>query len=239
MKRPVIGVSVSARSGWRIFPLIAFNIWLAGGQALRWQANRDVDIDRADGILIGGGDDISPSLYNGALVTTARLDPARDALEVDLVRRARQDNMPILGICRGSQMINVALGGTLNQDAYATYKTSDHMRTILPRKTVRTLENTRLAEMMGRACIQVNALHSQSVEVLGDELRVAANDNGGMIQAIERARDPFVLGVQWHPEHLFYLHRQRRLFRALVIAARAHSESRPQIASVVKAFAGP
>ncbi len=231
-RRPVIGVSVSARSGWRIFPLVAFNIWLVGGRAVRWQANRDVNVDMVDGMVIGGGDDISPDLYGGEMVTSARLDPARDAFERSLVTRAWEDNIPLLGICRGAQMINVALGGRLHEDAYGVYSGSDYVRTVLPRKSIEVLPDTRLCEIMGRRTLRINALHSQSVDRLADSLRVAARDRGGMIQAIERMRDPFAMGVQWHPEHLFYLRRQRRLFRALVTAARAYAEGRGQVGAV-------
>lgn len=232
MTPPRIGVSVSARSGWRIFPLVAFNVWLAGGRALRWQADRDVDIDAADGIIIGGGDDISPDLYGGEVVTSARLDPARDAFERRLVAHAQDRAMPVLGICRGAQMLNIALGGRLHQDAFGQYPASQHVRTILPKKTIDVETGTRLEALMGREDIRVNALHSQSVDRLGDGLRVAARDRGGMIQAVERIRDPFALGVQWHPEHLFYMRRQRRLFAALVTAARAHAEGRGQLGAV-------
>lgn len=234
MARPLIGVSVSARSGWRIFPLVAFNVWLAGGRARRWQADRDVDIAAADGLIIGGGDDIAPDLYGGTLVTSARLDPARDAFEQRLVAQAGQENIPLLGICRGAQMLNVGLGGKLNQDAFGTYVDSRHVKTVLPRKTIDVLGDTRLAGLMGRAKLRVNALHSQSVDTLGDGLRVAARDRGGMIQAIERLHDPFAIGVQWHPEHLFYLRRQRRLFRALITAARAYGEDRDQCEAVAE-----
>ncbi len=180
-----------------------------------------MDVSRADGIVIGGGDDISPDLYGGELVSAARLDPARDKLEQELVQEALQQDTPVLGICRGSQMINVALGGTLDQDAYATYTNSRLYRTILPRKRVRVEPGTRLMQVAGAKPMRVNALHSQAVCILGTDLRVAARDSGGMIQGVERVRDPFMLGVQWHPEHLFYAHRQRAIFRALVTAARA------------------
>jgi putative glutamine amidotransferase len=76
--------------------------------------------------------------------------------------------------------------------------------------------------------MKVNALHSQAVDQLGDGLRISARDTGGMVQAIERVRDPFALGVQWHPEHLIYAHRQRAIFRALVTAARAYRMDRNQ-----------
>jgi len=231
-RRPVIGVTVSRRSGWRIYPLIALNVWLAGGRAVRWQAGRDADIEAVDGVIIGGGDDISPDLYGGQIVTSARLDPARDALERGVLLAAFVRRKPVLGICRGSQMLNIALGGTLHQDAYATYAASDHMRTILPRKTVDLVPGTRLARLAGEAPMKVNALHSQAVDTLGDGLRVAARDGGGMIQAVERVADPFALGVQWHPEHLFYAHRQMGIFRALIAAARARHADTAQLAGV-------
>ena len=77
--------------------------------------------------------------------------------------------------------------------------------------------------------MKVNALHSQAVDTLGRGLRVAARDAGGMVQAIERVRDPFAIGVQWHPEHLFYARRQQGLFRALVSAARARQQHQAQL----------
>ncbi|WP_397541698.1 gamma-glutamyl-gamma-aminobutyrate hydrolase family protein [Roseovarius salis] len=232
MTRPVIAVTVSRRSGWRIFPLVAFNVCLAGGRAVRWTWGRDVDIGAVDGVIIGGGDDISPDLYGGHIVASARLDPERDAMERHIVEAAFEAGKPVLGICRGSQMLNVALGGTLHQDAYEVYRESRRHRTILPRKDVRVQPGTRLAAITGEDPMRVNALHSQSVDTLGRGLRVAAYDPGGMIQAIERVRDPFAIGVQWHPEHLFYARRQRRLFAALVVAATAGHEHAPQLSHV-------
>lgn len=232
MSRPVIGVTTSSASGWRIFPLVAFNVWLGGGRAIRWVAGRDAVIDKVQGIIIGGGDDISPDLYEGELITSAKLDPDRDALEQRLVREAFEQGKPVLGICRGSQMINVTLGGRLEQDAYGTYTASQKYWTILPKKIVYMEYDTRLAALCGLEPMRVNALHSQSVSTLGEGLQVAARDTGGMIQAIERTTDPFALGVQWHPEHLFYARRQRAIFAALVEAARAQLESRGQVQAV-------
>ncbi|MDO6586471.1 type 1 glutamine amidotransferase [Salipiger sp. 1_MG-2023] len=220
--RPLIGVTVSRKSGWRVFPLMKLAIWLAGGRALRWQAGyRTVDLDAVDGVVIGGGDDIAPTLYGGELRVDVRLDPARDALEQSVLRGAFDRGLPILGICRGSQMLNVVLGGTLHQDAYEVYQGSRYVRTVLPRKRVLIEGESLLSRSAKASCIYVNALHSQAVDVLGQGLRVAARDEGGMVQAIERMSDPFALGVQWHPEHLVYRRAHRRLFRSLVAAARA------------------
>ncbi|MGB0497433.1 MAG: gamma-glutamyl-gamma-aminobutyrate hydrolase family protein [Rubricella sp.] len=229
--RPRIGVTVSRRSGWRIFPLMALNIWLAGGTAVRWQTGRDIDVSSVDGVLIGGGDDISPTLYGMELATTARLDPDRDEMEQAIAREAFARNKPVFGICRGSQMMNVVLGGTLHQDAYAVHP-SRRYRTVLPRREVTVAAGSRLSRIVGVAPMKVNALHTQSVADLGDGLRIAAEDETGMVQAIERMRDPFALGVQWHPEHIFYARRQRALFRAFVAAARACADQRRQVDAV-------
>jgi putative glutamine amidotransferase len=211
---------------------MALNVWMAGGRALRWTDRAPADVADVDGVIVGGGDDISPDLYGGQVVTSARLDPGRDALERRLVLEAFDRGLPVMGICRGSQMLNVALGGTLHQDAYDAFRDSDRHRTILPRKTVSIIPGTRLAAVAGGAPMKVNALHSQAVDRLGRGLRVAARDRGGMIQAIERVRDPFAIGVQWHPEHLFYARRQQGLFRALVAAAKAGRQRRGQLRGV-------
>lgn len=189
---------------------------------------RVADLEGVDGLIIGGGDDIGPELYGGKLGVSARLDPKRDELERCLAEAALEQNIPVLGICRGSQMLNVALGGTLDQDAWTTFGPDRKITTILPKREVCVEEATHLSLISGEQPMKVNALHSQAVDRLGQGLRVSARDTGGMVQAIERVRDPFALGVQWHPEHLFYAHRQRAIFRALVTAADAYRSERNQ-----------
>ena len=228
MSRPLIAVTTSARTGWRVYPLINLNLWITGGRGVRWGVGRSTDFERVDGLIIGGGDDIGPDLYGGRLGISARLDPERDDLERGLAEAALERNIPVLGICRGSQMLNVALGGTLDQDAWTTYGANSKITTILPKREICVEADTHLSLISGEKPMKVNALHSQAVDRLGAGLRVSARDTGGMVQAIERVRDPFALGVQWHPEHLFYAHRQRAIFRALVSAARAYRSDRNQ-----------
>ena len=234
MSRPTIGVTTSRQSGWRIFPLVNLNLWLAGGRGVRWGAGRPAELDAVDGIVIGGGDDIGPELYGGKLGVSARLDRERDTLERRLAEEALERGIPVLGICRGAQMLNVALGGTLDQDAWATFGMQDKVRTILPKRNVVVEPGTHLARIAGGDPMRVNALHTQAVDRLGRGLRVCARDQAGMIQAVECPSDPFALGVQWHPEHLFYARRQRAIFRTFVVAARAHNERRDQGVAVAE-----
>ena len=196
MTRPLIGVTTSRRSGWRIFPLVRFNLWLAGARAVRWNSRLDVDLDAVDGVIIGGGDDISPSLYGADPQVTARLDPDRDRMEHGIAKRALAEDIPVLGICRGAQMLNIALGGTLHQDAWPLFPNARPIKTILPKRTVCLESETRLAEVAGTAPMRVNALHTQAVDRLGDALQVAAKDTHGMVQAIERKSDPFAMGAK-------------------------------------------
>ena len=228
MRRPVIGVSTSERTGWRVFPLVNLNLWLCGARGLRWGSKRAHDLEAVDGVIIGGGDDIAPEFYGGRIGVSARLDRDRDAFERQLAQDALARNIPVLGICRGAQMLNVALGGTLDQNAWQTYGMHRKIRTILPKREVHIEPDTHLAGYSGRQPMKVNALHTQAVSRLGDGLRVSAHDTAGMVQAIERVRDPFALGVQWHPEHLFYAHRQRAIFQALANAASAYRDARNQ-----------
>ena len=232
MTRPVIGTTVSRHSGWRIYPVLRATLWLAGARTVRWDSRRDADIDAVDALLVGGGDNISAEFYGGEIMPKSRLDPERDALERRLVIEAFEAGKPVLGICRGAQMINVALGGDLHQDAYGFHGAGDAPWTMLPRKTVHLEPASRLAEVTGPENMRVNALHSQAVAGLGEGLRVAARDEHGMVQAVERLSDPFVLGVQWHPEYLFYARRQRRIFRALIAAASACRDHAPQTEAV-------
>ena len=143
-------------------------------------------------------------------------DPARDKLEKSLIRRALDDNAPILGICRGEQMLNVTLGGNLHQDTREFYTETPDVQSIRPVKDVLVEDGSRLREILGTGDIRVNSLHSQAVDRLGDGLVVCARDRNGIVQAIEHEERAFVIGVQWHPEYLPRSGVHQRLFLGLV-----------------------
>jgi putative glutamine amidotransferase len=150
-----------------------------------------------------------------------RQDNARDKMEWRLIEQAMARGLPILGICRGAQLLNVFFGGSLHQSLTGFYVETQQVRSIRPRKKVEIRPGTRLIEILGRPSRWVNSLHRQAVNKLGEHLRIAAADTNGIVQAIEHESLPFVIGVQWHPEYLPQRRDQRAIFRALVRAAKA------------------
>lgn len=170
---------------------------------------------RLDGVCLSGGPDIDPEAY-GAPERHAELgptEPTLDAFELAVAHAADAAGLPLLGICRGAQAMNVARGGTLHQHL------DDHRQATTSNLSAHVVEvepGTRLAEIAGAGALEVNSFHHQAVEVLGAGLRIAARAPDGTVEAIEdRSRDLF-LGVQWHAETMA---EHRALFAALVRAA--------------------
>jgi putative glutamine amidotransferase len=220
MTRPLIGVTTSRRGGWRSYLMHRLALMRAGARSVRLTPGDSLPKEPLQGLVIGGGDDIGAEIYGGQVLPDVRIDPDRDKLELGLLRAALPMGLPVLGICRGSQMINVALGGTLHTDIYEVYVQAPKMRTVLPRKSVSIMPDTALDRILRCNPCQVNALHHQSVDKLGEGLRIAAQDESGIVQAVESETAPFLLGVQWHPELLVWKKPQQRLFAALAEASR-------------------
>jgi putative glutamine amidotransferase len=146
-------------------------------------------------------------------------------MEWQLLEHAHRHDLPVLGICRGAQLMNVFVGGTLHQDLQSFYVEAANPWTVLPRKRISVEPETHLALWLECATCSVNSLHRQAVDVLGPGLVVSAREPTGVIQAIEAPDRVFFIGVQWHPEYLPQRREQRRLFRQLVSAARARQHS--------------
>ncbi len=166
----------------------------------------DAALDLVDGLMLAGGADIDPASYGAPCdPLTVDPDPARDAFEIALVRRALERDLPLLGICRGMQIVNVARGGTLHQDLPALLHHEDHRRVSGSfdgaDHDVRLLAGSLAARTAGEELHATKSHHHQGVDRVGDGLKVtgwAVVDD--LPEAIEEPRNRFALGVQWHPE---------------------------------------
>lgn len=219
MNSPRVGVTTSKNGSLMMWVFYWLSLRLGGIRPKRLVAPVDTNILKSlDGLVIGGGDDISAHLYQGEPRLDIRIDPERDELEKQAIHLALERDIPILGICRGAQMLNVLLGGSLHQDIYETYEGVPVMRTPLPKKKVFIEENSRLSKILGKSTCLVNALHHQSIDRSGQGLQVCARDRHGIVQAVEDPNADFRIGVQWHPEFLIFNKSQRALFHAFVKA---------------------
>jgi putative glutamine amidotransferase len=147
-------------------------------------------------------------------------DTQRDDLEFTLLAKAVKREMPVMGICRGMQLINIYYGGSLHTEIAGFYEDEPAVSSIFPAKLVDLQRNSQLSEILNRLRVRVNALHHQAVDQLGSGFVAVGQERNGIIQAIENREYPFLLGVQWHPEYLPQKRPQRRLFQALVEACR-------------------
>ncbi len=166
---------------------------------------------QADGLILSGGGDVDPSFYGGDRRHPALsgVDTTRDLNEIALLERALGRGIPVLGICRGAQLINVASGGSLFQDlSLERGATVSHQgREDRLDKAIHPVEvspDSRLAALLGEAGeVRVNSAHHQGIDRVGDGLEVVARAGDGLIEAVEGVGDTPLVGVQWHPENLW------------------------------------
>jgi putative glutamine amidotransferase len=234
--RPLIGVTTSElragtagtlrRHGDPPHPEMALGmtylraIEAAGGMPVVLPPLGDAEayLERLDGVCLSGGPDLDPAAY-GAAERHAELGPTEpdlDAFELALAREALERGTPVLGVCRGAQALNVALGGTLHQHLPGHRQTEPATAST---HTVHVEAGSLLAQLVGTRPLRVNSFHHQAVDALGRGLRAVAHSADGAIEAIEAAGPQFVLGVQWHAEGLAQQPRHGALFEALVAAA--------------------
>jgi len=186
--------------------------------------------ERLDGIVLPGGADIAPGEYHEEPIGDLNVvEAARDRTELMLARWAFDDDLPVLGICRGQQVLNVALGGSLWQDLrYQGITSVEHSdadgraRNALTHR-VRLDPDSRLAQLIDETDIQVNSLHHQAVKTIAPQLRVTGKSDDGVIEALESSDRRFVIAVQWHPEEIDELGWVRRLFQGFARAAQTTS----------------
>jgi putative glutamine amidotransferase len=223
-KKPVIGLSVGLLD-FANYAGVGFQrpVALAGGIPLTLPRIGDGHLEDAldvcDGILLGGGRDIDPSRYGQTPhEKLAPTDPRRDEFELELVERALDQGLPILGMCRGIQMLNVALGGTLVQDVSLVDEWTGHptdpgwkiWREVQqasldgeeevpahPRHTITIEPDSRLHRALGVTEVEVDSFHHQAIDRVAADLRVVARAPDGVVEAVELDGEPYVLAVQW------------------------------------------
>jgi gamma-glutamyl-gamma-aminobutyrate hydrolase PuuD len=236
MARPVIGITAYVEeASWGVWTLPAALIPMsyvrsverAGGRPLLIPPSDegvDETLDRLDGVVFSGGSDIDPEHYGAeAHSATLGVRPERDRAELALLTLALERDMPVLAVCRGSQVMNVALGGDLEQHLPDRIGHERHKQVAgeFSEHDVETLPGTRLAPLIGERTT-VKSHHHQGYGRLGQGLREAARDDDGTVEAIEDPSRRFAVGVLWHPEEGDDL----RLFEELVAQAEAYRRER-------------
>lgn len=190
-------------------------------------------LERLQGLLLVGGGDVDPQRFGEEPVSgLGEIDPERDAFEIGLARLALERDMPVLGICRGIQVLNVSAGGTLYQDIPSQVPRAIKHQQDAPRwypcHEVRLESESRLATIFQADCLRVNSFHHQSVKVAAPIFRVSAKARDAVVEGIESREHRFVVGVQWHPESMVERYPiQRLLFAAFIKAARGFRPGRP------------
>jgi len=192
-------------------------------------------VRRCDGVLLSGGDDIQPEIYLdevsvGLRRTVKVVDPVRDVHELVLIREVFRQRKPLLAICRGHQLLNIALGGTLLVDIGRqrpeAIKHDCMDRKDQPVHKAALTPGSLLAKMTGKRVLGVNSTHHQAVDRVADLLRVTASGPDGIVESLELAGSergivPFLLSVQFHPERLYERHPEfLELFRSLILACK-------------------
>lgn len=236
MSRPLIGISKPDSGGLIQNLAIQLSLWIVGARSVNITPSKPSINKNIQGLVLSGGTDISPLLYNNTdIKENYSYDHERDQLELTLLKYAKDHNLPILCICRGAQLLNVFEGGTLFTDIRRIFADVEYPTSILAkiffRKKIVINENSKLADAFGLGEVEVNSLHTQSIDSLGDDLEVTSREDNGIVQSVEHTKKQYIVGVQFHPELLIYRKDARSLFSNFVdeckkSSLRIHNRSR-------------
>lgn len=229
-KKPLVGLVPlvdEERDSYWMLPGYMKGIELAGGVPVMLPLTDDAEaitriVDAMDGFIFTGGHDVSPALYGEEkLSVCAACCDERDAMERILLPLALEKNKSVMGICRGLQLMNALLGGTLYQDLQTQHPSDvSHRQKApydVPAHEVTLVENSPLARVLGKAEIGVNSCHHQAIKQLAPALEVMAWSTDGLIEAVYMPEKHFAWAVQWHPEFMYKVNEDSvQIFRAFV-----------------------
>lgn len=184
-------------------------------------------VELADGLVLSGGDDVHPGTYGKEPTVSKGIDAAVDRFEIALIQAAREADKPVLAICRGLQMLNVALGGTLHQEVTSKggvheliTDDTDPDEMFARRHVVRLESDSILAGLYESGEAKVNTLHHQGIDEIADDLIVEGRSRDGLVEAARCRGDWWALGVQWHPEKMDSEHQDLfRMFREVLVSS--------------------
>lgn len=231
-RKPLIGITTPDNYHRTSLRLIRLAVRLEGGIPLQLTPSHPQYEHEIDGLILAGGTDVHPSHYKTLPKENYPYDHPRDALEFRWIRQAEERCIPVLGICRGAQLMNVHRGGDLHMDISKVYEKANYpngtIARIFYRKGMHIRKDTLLHSLVGEEWSRVNSMHTQSINQLGAGLKISGEERNTIVQCVEDPRFPMFLGVQFHPEYLIYAKRYRRIFHHLIAIAREREQGKKQ-----------
>ena len=220
MTRPVIGYITAPKGDILLSVLVDAVIRLSGGKPVRVKREPASAAWRFDGLILMGGLDIHPSRYDASIEVESQFDPDRDALETSWLQHAKDHDLPVMGVCRGLQMLNVFYGGDLHQtldpDMTRDWPNGPIGYAFFRKPITLTGESLLASSVAPHESVWVNSLHRRAVRKVAPGFHAIACGERGGVQAIQSDTAPLRLGVQFHPELLVYRRDMRRLFRTFI-----------------------
>ncbi|RXJ89521.1 hypothetical protein CRV01_08580 [Arcobacter sp. CECT 8983] len=219
MAKPLVGICLPDKGNFFAYLFIKLNLKLQKASCVRLRpSKKNIDFKKLDGLILSGGSDIDPTLYGANKdAHNTKLDKKRDAFELEMIDKAYKEELPILGICRGAQLINIYFEGNLYAKILDLDEYLIHQNSIFPIKEAKVKKDTTLHSAVEEDEIVINSIHNQAIHKVGKDLEVSSKHES-IIESVEKKDYPFLLALQWHPEYLIYLKKHRNIFKKFIKA---------------------